>query len=100
MGSAYDFLAIVRDEFCPVGVGAVISGAAGDHVRDRRVVEGVHDVVAGATGDLIRRIVEWRSVIDDVAALAAGHGVPAEGARDLVVAGPAGDHVVAAAADQ
>jgi hypothetical protein len=53
MGPGYDLLAVVRDEVGPVGVGAVVSGAAGDHVRDRRVVEGVHDVVAGAAGDLV-----------------------------------------------
>src|SRR5215208_8084714 len=100
MGSAYDLLAVARDEVCPVDVGAVVSGAAGNRVRDRRVVERVHDVVAGATGDLVARIVEGRAVVHEAAALAAGHGVPAEGAGDLVVARPAGDQVVAGTAGE
>jgi hypothetical protein len=43
MGAAYDLLAVARNEVGPVGVGAVVSGAAGDHVRERGVVERVHD---------------------------------------------------------
>jgi len=98
MGPAHGPLAVVGDLVRPVGVHEVVTGTAEDDVGACRIVERVHHVVAAATGDLVRGGVEMRAVVDQIVTVAAGDGVRAQRAGDLVFAGPTGDGVVAAAA--
>ncbi len=97
MGTAHGRLAVVGDLVRPIGIYEVVAGTADDDLYACRIVERVHRFVAAATGDLVGGGDEAMAVVYQIVTVAAGDGVRAQRAGDLVFAGPAGDRVAAAA---